>query len=130
SAAELADDLDRWLAGEPVKARRASQWERVRKWVRRRPAFAAFWGMTALATVALLGGLVWHNQQLRAEAEKTARERDAARKSQRVARRAVNDMYSKVGEQWLAETPRMTDVQQEFLTKALEFYQDVTRDPG
>ena len=38
SAESLAEDLERWLAGEPIQARRSSSWERLRKWARRRPA--------------------------------------------------------------------------------------------
>src|SRR5262249_15890416 len=34
SAAALADDLDRWAGHEVIQARRASVWERMRKWVR------------------------------------------------------------------------------------------------
>src|SRR5262249_32749775 len=41
SAEALADDLDHWLAGEVIQARRARVGVRLRKWVRRRPAQAA-----------------------------------------------------------------------------------------
>src|SRR5262249_21341102 len=58
SAAALADDLERWLRGEPVVARPAGRVERLRKWVRRRPALAA---LIAVAFVALVGvsALLW-----------------------------------------------------------------------
>ena len=48
SAAALADDLGSMLAGEPIKARKASLWERSWKWARRRPAAAALAMLVAL----------------------------------------------------------------------------------
>src|SRR5207237_6519818 len=44
SAADLADDLEHFLAGEPIQARPVSTWERAVKWARRRPAWAALIG--------------------------------------------------------------------------------------
>jgi serine/threonine protein kinase len=41
SALELAEDLRRFLAGEPIRARPTPGWERAVKWVKRRPAWAA-----------------------------------------------------------------------------------------
>ena len=49
SAADLADDLERWLRHEPILARPSTAWERTAKWVRRNRAIFA-----ALAAVALL----------------------------------------------------------------------------
>jgi len=49
SAAELADDLDRWIRHEPIVARRASSRERLVRWSQRKPAIA-----TLAASVALL----------------------------------------------------------------------------
>ena len=40
SAAELAEDLRRYLDGEPIQARRASRPERALRWLRRRPLAA------------------------------------------------------------------------------------------
>jgi tetratricopeptide (TPR) repeat protein/predicted Ser/Thr protein kinase len=53
SAAELADDLARFCAGEPVRARPVSPLGRLRGWVRRRPAAAALWAAGFLLAVAL-----------------------------------------------------------------------------
>jgi WD40 repeat protein/tRNA A-37 threonylcarbamoyl transferase component Bud32 len=58
SAGALADDLERWLAREPILARPAGRWERLAKWARRRPAAAALLGVSLLATVLLVAGLV------------------------------------------------------------------------
>jgi serine/threonine protein kinase len=57
SAQYLAEDLQRFLGGEPIKARRVSLPERAAKWVRRRPTVKAFLWMAGLA--ALLAALVW-----------------------------------------------------------------------
>jgi tetratricopeptide (TPR) repeat protein len=51
SALEVAEELERWLRGEPIRARRAGPVERLRKWVRRNPTLAA---ATACALVAVL----------------------------------------------------------------------------
>jgi WD40 repeat protein len=66
SALALADDLRRFLAGEPIQARPTSVWERTAKWVRRRPALAALLGVSAVAALALVGVLVglWYNARL------------------------------------------------------------------
>ncbi len=51
SAEALAEELESWLAGEPIRARPAGAWERVRKWARRhRPVVLS---LTAAAAVAL-----------------------------------------------------------------------------
>src|SRR5262245_61931219 len=56
SAAALADDLHRFLAGEPIRARPVGRLERGVKWVRRRPALAALLAVSASALLALLVG--------------------------------------------------------------------------
>ena len=62
SAADVAADLRRFIAGEPILARELGAWERGEKWLRRRPALAAAAGLALLAT--LVGGGVsfwqWH----------------------------------------------------------------------
>jgi WD40 repeat protein len=58
SAEALAEDLERWLRGEAISARRASTWERAVKWVRRHPAPAALVLVSALAALALVGVVV------------------------------------------------------------------------
>jgi serine/threonine protein kinase len=53
SAEALAEDLERWLRGEPIVARPISGRARAVKWVKRRPAVA---GLLAGMTVTLLLG--------------------------------------------------------------------------
>jgi WD40 repeat protein len=54
SAEALAEDLERWLRGEPIRARPVGVAEQVLKWARRKPAVA---GLTLAIAVLLLAGL-------------------------------------------------------------------------
>jgi serine/threonine protein kinase/tetratricopeptide (TPR) repeat protein len=70
SAAELADDCDRFLAHRPIVARRAGALERVRKWSRRNPAWAVAVAIGALAAVTIIAGSIRHSVRLQAEVER------------------------------------------------------------
>jgi tRNA A-37 threonylcarbamoyl transferase component Bud32 len=69
SARELADDLRRFLHGEPIRARPTPLWERGWRWCRNNPWKAGFGGVAAVALVLL--GLYLRGEQL---AERQRRE--------------------------------------------------------
>src|SRR5205823_4009854 len=71
SAAALADDLERYLAGEPIEARPAGRGERLLKWARRRPAVAALLAVSLLGTLALVAVLSVSNLRIRQEQTRT-----------------------------------------------------------
>src|SRR5205085_12003944 len=54
TAAALADDLQRFLDGAPIRARPVGGVERLGKWLRRRPAVAASIGLGSLAALAVV----------------------------------------------------------------------------
>jgi WD40 repeat protein/serine/threonine protein kinase len=77
SAQELADDLERFLNDEPIRARRPTWVQRARKWARRhRGVAAALAGVALLLVLIVVGSLVaaahfrHQEQQQRALAEK------------------------------------------------------------
>jgi serine/threonine protein kinase/WD40 repeat protein len=100
TAEALADDLRRFLADRPVKARRAGNTERLWRWCRRNPAVATLTAVALglLVAVAVLASVsaVWlgaerdrvvdANQDLKTQCEKTETERDRAEKAERATR--------------------------------------------
>ena len=75
SADALADDLARWLEGEPIHARTIGFCQRLRKWARRRPALATLASSLLLLAVCLFGLALWgwQNAVGRADALENAR---------------------------------------------------------
>ncbi len=87
SAAALADDLHRFLAGEPVLARPIPSWQRGVRWCARNPRMAALLGTVALLLVILAAGSLVaayriSNEKAATEAQKELAERNAAAQKQ------------------------------------------------
>ncbi len=59
TALDLADDLQAFLAGEPIRARPATAWQRLVKWVLRRPTTALVLGISGVVLAGLLIGALW-----------------------------------------------------------------------
>src|SRR5262249_41445156 len=81
TAGAMADDLRRFLADQPVLARRQSFRERLARWCRRNPALAWAVGAAALAVLAAATFLTLfavHDASHARDLEETLRQRDAA----------------------------------------------------
>jgi tRNA A-37 threonylcarbamoyl transferase component Bud32/predicted RNA-binding Zn-ribbon protein involved in translation (DUF1610 family) len=71
SAGDLAADVQRWLADEPVTAYREPLPRKLARWGRRHPAWMA---AAAVLMLALLGGAFWFKHERDARAARAARE--------------------------------------------------------
>jgi WD40 repeat protein/tRNA A-37 threonylcarbamoyl transferase component Bud32 len=87
SAEALADDLERWLHGEPIQARPTGTWERMLKWARRQPVVAG--SVAAVAVALVLGAAVAAYFGLRADA--SARQARADKEAAVAARQATDN---------------------------------------
>lgn len=92
SVAELGADLQRWLDGLPVQARREVPWERLRRFVRRHRVGVAL-------TVALIGTLSVATAFSLRQSQLAAREAERAR----ATRDFLVDLYQPLS--WLSQNP-------------------------
>jgi tetratricopeptide (TPR) repeat protein/tRNA A-37 threonylcarbamoyl transferase component Bud32 len=149
SASALADDLLRFLNGQPILSRPAGAWEKLWKWCRRNPGVA---GLSASLFLLLILGLTvttWLSvvaEQRRAVAvdaldllkqeqvhlqQEQGRTKDALKAEQRrreQARQALEAITSDIVPDWLGRNPELTAQQRQFLTRALSLYQEFARD--
>lgn len=76
SPRELGEDLQRWLSGRPILARRVTATERAVLWMKRNPALAFASGLAGFAVVAAIVALAWGLEWAREEAKTAAAARD------------------------------------------------------
>jgi tetratricopeptide (TPR) repeat protein/tRNA A-37 threonylcarbamoyl transferase component Bud32 len=142
SAQDLADDLRRFRAGEPVRARPVGAGERVVGWCRRKPGVARL--LAALVFVFLVGccGVLWQWRcatRNAAEAEQNAalfrHERDVARQEKERAEHHLQmvrervDRLNRLGRDLLRRRGQYR-TGQAVLEEALAFYQEMLPEEG
>ena len=111
SAAALAEDLERFLAGRPILARPTSAWERLVKWARGHPAHTALAALAVMVAAGATGEMVWsnawlrdHNDRLRLEIERTNHYAGESDRQRRLAqeRQAMADRHLHAAQMRLA----------------------------
>ena len=108
----LADDIEHWLADEPLSAWREPLVRRLRRSGRRHRLLVTGLAATLIVAVAALTvGTVL-----------VARQRDRAERNLAFAQTVVDEMYTGVADK-LEDQPQMDDYQREILEKALQFYE-------
>jgi eukaryotic-like serine/threonine-protein kinase len=139
TAGEMADDLRRWLRGEPIKARPVGTLQRGWRWCRRNPRVAVLIGvvLTLLLCLALGSlGAAWRiNQEktaaLQAAADAVQARQEAAAHAQdavehfRLALDTVNALIEQVRR--LEGTPGTLAVKQQIATTALQKLEQIAQ---
>ncbi len=125
SAAALADDLGRFLRGEPIGARPVSRRERLWKWARRKPALAALLAVCCVFLTTLIVVGLMYNARLRAAVEWAEAKEAETRRQYRQAHDTLNRMLGRLESQRLADVPQLQELQRSLLEDALAFYQGI-----
>jgi serine/threonine protein kinase len=140
TAQELADDLERFLKDEPIRARRPTLVQRASKWARRHKAVVVAVSVSALVGLVLAVVLLLvSNRQITAEQKRTGlaleaadEQRARAEENLKLALQALDEVFIKPAEQEVFDRQRqgklplppeeleLVDRQQ--LQKGLEFY--------
>ena len=127
SAAELADELERWLADEPVHAWKEPPSIRASRWLRRHKTAvsAAAVALTSLCLglALFLGVLASTNARIHSAKIAAEQQRDVARKNFRLARQAVESFFTTVSEEQLLHQPGMQGLRRNLLTQARSYHQ-------
>ena len=144
TAQDLADDLQRFLDGRPILARRPTSAERLRTWSRRHPsivgAIVVVWILLTAASLICIALIRREQGRTLVEQQKAEsaylRERQRAQEAEarfRLARRAVDELI-RVSEEELAHRPGMEGLRKRLLASALAYYQEFVEqrssDPG
>jgi tetratricopeptide (TPR) repeat protein len=142
TALELAEDLDSFTNGRPIKARKVSAAERSWMWAKRRPAAAALVLVSLLALLALgAGGWVFAQREadraLVAELLKidAVEARDLAVQEQKRAETNLyrafdsgDQLFLRISQEALLNQPAMEQVRRDLLLRSLAFYQGFLQD--
>jgi tetratricopeptide (TPR) repeat protein len=130
SATALAEDLESWCAGRPIRARRARPLERLLKWARRRPALAVLASVCVLLLAGLLGGAAVYERQLRAALRDTATQKERAIANYREARAALRKILERASARGSSDIPRVRELQREQEEDALAFFLKIAEQQG
>ena len=119
SAAALAQDLEHWLADEPVTAWKEPASLRLRRWVKRHRTLVASSAAALVAALLILSVTVG---LLNVAKNREARERQRAERNLSLAKQAVDTMLTEVASEELENVPQMEATRRKLLGKARDFY--------
>jgi serine/threonine-protein kinase len=114
---ELAEDLHRFLTGEPIRARPVGHVERVWRWCRRNPTLAAAATAILLLFLVVSVGSTWAAFAIRAQKELAEQNALKARASEMIAQR--RKVIAEENEQKARASEKLAEDQAELALKTL-----------
>lgn len=129
SAEDLADELRRYINGEPILSRPLSRAQKLVRWCRRNPVVASLVGAVAASLLLAIGALGFtaiKTEQARKNVAKSLDETKIAQALSEVsfqdALSAVNEFFTRVSEERLLNEPGAQGLRKELLDLARTYY--------
>lgn len=129
TAKEVADELQRFINGEPILSRPISRPERLLRWCRRNPVVSSLSGLAATSMiVAVVSFAVAYfetdeaRRKVEASLDETAKAQKLSEASFQDALAAVNDFFTHVSEDRLLNEPGTEELRHELLDLARDYY--------
>ncbi len=111
AANDLAEDLQRFMQGFPIKARPFSVTEQLWRWARRNPALAWSTATTAILLITVAAVSIWGfvttrnaNRELTTERGKTRQEADRAEDNLRMALQAFEEIVDGISQRGIPQS--------------------------
>jgi serine/threonine protein kinase len=134
NAAELAADLRRFIADQPIRARQPTPFARAVRWSRRRPRMLlnaiGTLGFLLLVVSAAFFAVADEKGKTKTSLDQKSAALQKSEVSLRIAREAVDSLYVDLGEAWMANHSKESAVQREFLQRAVQFYENLADESG
>ena len=106
SAEAFAEDLQRFLAREPIRARRPSFVARSSKWARRHVGFVSSLALLLLVGLAAASFAYWNTERERLKTQAALEQSEA---NFELALAAIDDMYVQFATRWIARDSASSD---------------------
>ncbi len=114
SVNELSQEVERWLADEPVLAYPEPAWQRMQRWTRRHRSLVSGFAVLLMTALVGLGVGLWA----------VGREQERTRQNLELVRKAVDECFFLAKEDPLLQQEQNRAVRSLLLQKALPFYRN------
>ncbi len=134
TAGKLAEEIDCWLADEPVASYTETSFERIMRWTRRHRAWTqAIMGSVFIVAIVASVSTILISQARQAELKALGQAQDEREKAEEnflKARTTVDEFFTRVSETKLLNAPGVQPLRQELLRDALAYYQGFVEKRG
>ena len=117
----VAEDLNQWLADEPIEIYADPLSTRIRRWIKSHQTTTV---SVAVLLLTSLVGLILSVILVSNQKNKTDQALDTALRRREQTRKALESMTSTVAEDWLLQKQELTDADRAFLNRVIEMYSE------